>query len=124
MRWVVLLLLVAVILPTVCLLWFMGQAVKNERLAVRQKLIDVYTKRAQSFFNKVPDLIANPAIYVHLSVEVCFICCKGRRVIKTLVHAFHCSGKIGAGFPGMVAHGHHPVKQSVRNFTDKLGALL
>jgi signal transduction histidine kinase len=38
-----LLLAAAVILPTVCLLWFMSQAVKNERLAVRQKLIDSYT---------------------------------------------------------------------------------
>ncbi|MFH1884411.1 MAG: hypothetical protein ABIL62_17085 [Planctomycetota bacterium] len=35
-RWVVLLLAIAVILPTVCLLWFMSRAVKNERLAVRQ----------------------------------------------------------------------------------------
>jgi signal transduction histidine kinase len=42
MRWVVLLLAVAVILPTVCLLWFMSQAVKNERLVVRQKLVTLY----------------------------------------------------------------------------------
>jgi signal transduction histidine kinase len=40
--WVILLLAVAVILPTVCLLWFMSQAVKNVQLAARQKLIDVY----------------------------------------------------------------------------------
>ncbi len=42
LRWVMLLLAAAVILPTVCLLWFMNQAMRNERLAVRQKLIDVY----------------------------------------------------------------------------------
>jgi len=49
--WPVLLLLaVAVILPTVCLLWFMTQAVKNERLAVRQKLVDMYSKRAKTSF--------------------------------------------------------------------------
>jgi len=41
LQWVVLLLAVAVILPTVCLLWFMTQAVRNERLAVRQKLLDI-----------------------------------------------------------------------------------
>lgn len=46
LRWVILLLAAAVILPTVCLLWFMNQAVRNERLAVRQKLIDFYTTRA------------------------------------------------------------------------------
>jgi len=45
LRWVVLLLAIAVILPTVCLLWFMNQAVRNERLAVRQKLTDVYQQR-------------------------------------------------------------------------------
>jgi signal transduction histidine kinase len=41
-RWVILLLVTVVILPTVCLLWFISAAVKNERLAARQKLIDVY----------------------------------------------------------------------------------
>ena len=37
-----LLLLLAVLVPSVCLLWFMNQAVRNERLAVRQKLADAY----------------------------------------------------------------------------------
>ncbi len=41
-RWVVLLLVVAVILPTVCLLWFMNEAIDNEHLVVRQKLITFY----------------------------------------------------------------------------------
>lgn len=45
--WVILLLAVAVILPTVCLLWFMSQAVKNERLAVRQKLVSLYAEKLQ-----------------------------------------------------------------------------
>lgn len=38
-RWVVLLLIVAVVLPTVCLLWFMNEVVRNERLVIRQKLV-------------------------------------------------------------------------------------
>lgn len=42
LRWVILLLVTAVILPTVCLLWFMTQTVKSERLAVRQRLVDSY----------------------------------------------------------------------------------
>lgn len=49
LRWVILLLSVAVILPTVCLLWFMTQAVKNERLAVRQKIIDVCNDEIATF---------------------------------------------------------------------------
>lgn len=34
----------------------MTQAVKNERLAVKQKLIDLYTKRAEYFFVKVQEM--------------------------------------------------------------------
>ena len=55
LRWVILLLAIAVILPTVCLLWFMSQAVRNERLAVQQKLIDVYMDKAKTFFIEYPD---------------------------------------------------------------------
>ncbi len=42
LQWVVLLLAITVLLPTVCLLWFMSRAAKNERLAVRQKLLEIY----------------------------------------------------------------------------------
>ena len=37
-RWVILLLSIAVILPTVCLLYFMTQAAENDRLAMGQYL--------------------------------------------------------------------------------------
>src|SRR2546427_622482 len=43
--WPVVLLLLAVLVPAVCLLWFMGAAMRNERLAARQKLADVYRAR-------------------------------------------------------------------------------
>ncbi len=56
MRWVVLLLAIAVILPTVCLLWFMSRAVKNEHLAVRQKLSDVYSQRLETLSKRVDEL--------------------------------------------------------------------
>jgi signal transduction histidine kinase len=39
---VLLLLLAAVVVPTVCVLWFMSQAIRNERLAVRHELSQVY----------------------------------------------------------------------------------
>jgi len=35
-----------VVLPTVCLLWFITQVVRNERLAVRQKLIKIYQEQS------------------------------------------------------------------------------
>jgi hypothetical protein len=44
LRSVILLLAIAVILPTVCLLWFMTQAVKNVRFAAQQRVIDSYQK--------------------------------------------------------------------------------
>ncbi len=56
LRWVILLLAIAVILPTLCLLWFMSQAVKNERLAVRQKLSDVYKQRLEIMSKRIDDL--------------------------------------------------------------------
>jgi signal transduction histidine kinase len=40
--WLTLLLLLAVLVPSACLLWFMNQAVRNERLALRQQLMDAY----------------------------------------------------------------------------------
>jgi len=54
--WVVLLLAIAVILPTMCLLWFMSQAVKNERLAVKQKLTNVYEQRLGLMSERLDDL--------------------------------------------------------------------
>lgn len=45
MQWVILLLAGAVILPTICLLWFMTQAVKNVQFAARELLIDEYSRR-------------------------------------------------------------------------------
>ncbi len=50
-RWVILLLAVAVILPTICLLWFMTQAVKNVQFAARQLLIDEYSRRVDEQIN-------------------------------------------------------------------------
>jgi len=55
LRWVVLLLAIAVIVPTVCLLWFLTQAVKNERLAVRQKLITFYRGQLAKTIEKTDD---------------------------------------------------------------------
>jgi len=60
LRWVVLLLSVVVVLPTVCLLWFMMQAMRNERLAVRQKLIDVYSGQWDSFTQRLNETVWKP----------------------------------------------------------------
>ncbi|MBN2271609.1 MAG: HAMP domain-containing histidine kinase [Sedimentisphaerales bacterium] len=51
--WVILLLAIAVILPTVCLLWFMTQAVDNVRMAARQILINEYSERVSGLADAV-----------------------------------------------------------------------
>ena len=52
-RWVVLLLVVVVVLPTVCLLWFMNEAINNEQLVIRQKLVTVCTNQLDEATQKV-----------------------------------------------------------------------
>ena len=56
--WLMLLLLLAVLVPSVCLLWFMNQAVRNERLAVRQKLADAYRANLSLMQNQAGGLLA------------------------------------------------------------------
>lgn len=52
LRPVILLLAIAVILPTVCLLWFMVQAAGNESLALRQKMVNNYEERLKASVNE------------------------------------------------------------------------
>ncbi len=42
-----LILVAAVLVPTACVLWFMNAAMRNETLAVRQKLTDIYQADAR-----------------------------------------------------------------------------
>jgi len=56
LRWTVTLLAIAVLLPTICLLWFMIQAVRNERLAVKQKLTNAYEQRLEMLSGRMNDL--------------------------------------------------------------------
>jgi signal transduction histidine kinase len=69
--WVVLLLAIAVILPTVCLLWFMNQAVKNDRLAVKQKLTDIYQLRLDTLSKRLDDLWSGRINSVRQKVAAC-----------------------------------------------------
>jgi len=48
-------LLLAVAVPTACVLWFMVQAVRNERLAVRQRLTDVYHNHLEALSLSLED---------------------------------------------------------------------
>ncbi len=54
-RWAVSLLAVAVVLPTVCLLWFMKEAIDNERFVIRQKLVLFHTDQLEKARRKADD---------------------------------------------------------------------
>jgi len=54
-RWVVSLLAVAVVLPTVCLLWFMNEAINNERFVIRQKLVLLHNDQLEKARRKSDD---------------------------------------------------------------------
>ena len=42
----------AVLIPTACVLWFMNEAIKNERLAVNQKLVNIYQHQLRASSKK------------------------------------------------------------------------
>lgn len=52
---VVALLTLVVLLPTACVLWFMTQAMQNERLAVQQKLVEVYRGQLDVLSDQLDD---------------------------------------------------------------------
>jgi len=92
MRWVILLLAVAVILPTVCLLWFMSQTVKNERLAVRQKLTKIYQEQLARAAQKIDQDWQENITFLHTK--------------KTAVHPYHSflSLTVDRGFDGLIVY--------------------
>lgn len=63
------LLAVAVILPTVCLLWFMSQAIKNVKLAARQELIDSYQNQLEEVGERVDTIWSRQAKYIQEILE-------------------------------------------------------
>ncbi|MHC4641720.1 MAG: sensor histidine kinase [Planctomycetota bacterium] len=69
LRWVILLLAVAVILPTVCLLWFMSQAIKNVKLAARQELIDSYQNQLEQVRERVDTVWSSQVKYIHIKLK-------------------------------------------------------
>ncbi len=70
LRWVILLLAIVVILPAVCLVWFMSQAVRNERLAVRQKLVDLYTKKFERTGERIDEYIQAQLELIEKSIKL------------------------------------------------------
>jgi signal transduction histidine kinase len=70
LRPVLILLAVAVILPTVCLLWFMNQAVENVRMAAQQMLINDYRRRTKELGTSTDKIWADRAKFVEHSVHL------------------------------------------------------
>jgi signal transduction histidine kinase len=66
---VILLLAVAVILPTVCLLWFMTQAIKNVKLAARQEIIDSYQNQLEQVRERVDTVWSSQVKWIQIKLE-------------------------------------------------------
>jgi signal transduction histidine kinase len=73
--WLTLLLVLIVVVPSICLLVFMNRAVQNERLAVRQKLVDAYRgqlvlaqKRLETYWQQSSEAfdLQPPALFAKL----------------------------------------------------------
>ncbi len=61
-RLVFVLLLLAVMIPTACVLWFMTEAMENERLAVRQRLVDACQADLELYafgLQKLPEIVGD-----------------------------------------------------------------
>ena len=103
--WLMLLLLLAVLVPSVCLLWFMNQAVHNERLAARQKLADAYRinlalvqSQLEAYWRQTADTLDAEA--EHLSPPALF----AKQVRAGLADAVICLDSAGnVAYPGPTA---------------------
>ncbi len=105
-RWLTLMLLLAVLVPSVCLIWFMNQAVRNERLAVRQELMEVYRGNlalAQSRLDAWRAQIVRDAETNNLPAPALFAAAI-RAGIADSVICFDPAGKVDYPAPGHAAN--------------------
>ncbi len=65
----VVLLLLAVLVPSACLVWFMSRAVQNERLAVRQTLMEAYRGNVALVQERLENYLRQSAADLELGVE-------------------------------------------------------
>src|SRR6058998_2058690 len=96
--WPVVLLWFAVLAPAVCLLWFVGAAMRNERLAARQKLADAYRvqlsasqARLQQLWRETAAVLDKPAAAA--SASVAFAECARAGLVDGVV-LFDESGRV------------------------------
>jgi len=98
--WPILLLLVAVIVPTVSMLWFMLAAIDNERVAVQQRLIGAYRAQLIGVKGQLAAHLQQSA--VDLDRRIAGTSCA--TLFATLVRAGDADGVIcddpGAPYPG------------------------
>lgn len=69
LRPVLILLAVAVILPAVCLLWFMNRAVENVRMAARQMLINEYGDRVSELAKSTDKICSDRKTIIEKNAE-------------------------------------------------------
>ncbi|MGA2749235.1 MAG: HAMP domain-containing sensor histidine kinase [Verrucomicrobiota bacterium] len=114
--WLTLLLLLAVLVPSACLLWFMNEAMRNERLAMRQKLMEAYRAnlaQARSRLDSYWSAATGPLESNTLSAPALFATAIRADVADTVI-IYDSTGKVAypaAGFPAGRSDDYSPVEE-------------
>jgi signal transduction histidine kinase len=98
--WLTLLLFLSVLVPSACLLWFMKQAMRNESLAIHQRLLDDLVQAHDRLDAYWPN--ATRSLNTNLSAPALFAAAVRDGVADSVV-CFDASGKVvypDAGLPG------------------------
>ena len=105
---VVSLLLLAVLVPSACLLWFMNQAVQNERLAVRQKLLEAYRGHLTLLQQRLEDYLSQTATNLDAAAQTAspaaLFAHSVRAGVADSMICFDASGNVTYPAPLPVAH--------------------
>jgi signal transduction histidine kinase len=105
--WPVLLALLIFLIPTACVLWFLNEAVRNERLAAKQRLADAYRgylpmlrDRLQTYWQQ--QAAALDAAAAESPGPAAFAACVGRRLADS-VACYDSSGRLAYPAPARVS---------------------
>ncbi len=123
--WPVLLALLVVLIPTACVLWFLNEAVQNERLAAKQKLAEAYRgylpklrDRLQSYWQQQAEALDSAA--AKSAGPAAFAACVRQGLADSVV-CYDASGQLSYPAPATGAFSNSPLPRVGEGL--RLGAL-
>jgi signal transduction histidine kinase len=101
--WPVLLSLLVVLIPTACVLWFLSEAVQNERLAARQRLTEAYRGYLPMLRNRLETYWQQQAVALETAAgkspaPAAFAACVGAGLADSVV-CYDASGRLAYPAP-------------------------